>query len=61
MMSLLGTTITELCPVKRKMFIQTIERETWLLKYVCDQYKIQDIYERTVDEEGWALRFVSDQ
>ena len=51
-MSLLGTTITELCPVKRKMFIQTIETETWLLKYVCDQYKIQDIYERTVDEEG---------
>ena len=59
-MSVLGATIAEFPPVKIEILIQAIERETWLLKYICDQYKTQYIHERAVDGEECALKFVSE-
>ena len=43
MMCSLEATASELSLFEREMFIQAIEKESWLLKFIADEYKSQEI------------------
>ena len=53
--------ITELYPVERGMMIQANERETWLLNFIADKYKVTNTCEKAIDEDWWILQYVPDQ
>lgn len=37
--------IAEFSLLEREMLIQIIEKEPWLLKFIADQYKIQEMWD----------------
>ena len=61
MVRFLEAKASELSLVERKILIQAIEREPWLLKFIADKYKTQEICGKAVSVKEWTLRYVPNQ